>query len=68
MSKARDGAAGPLRNKGFCRAATGATAIEYALIACLVSVFVVGAMSMTGNALTMTYNILNNAMITVVGN
>ena len=67
MSKTLDGAARPVR-KGFGRAETGATAIEYALIAALVSVFIVSGISLTGNGLKMTYNVLNNAMMAVFGN
>ena len=62
-----DGAARPLR-KGFGRADLGATAIEYALIAALVSVFIVSAITLTGNSLTLTYNVLNSAIMTVFGN
>ena len=52
----------------FRRAEKGATAIEYALIAALVSVFVVGAISFTGNGMRATYNVLINAMTGVFGN
>jgi pilus assembly protein Flp/PilA len=52
----------------FGRAEAGATAIEYALIAALVSVFIVGAVSFTGAGLRTTYNILINAMVGVFGN
>jgi Flp pilus assembly pilin Flp len=61
VSKPLDGAAEPVRN-GFGRAETGATAIEYALIAALVSVFIVSALALTGNNLTLVYNVLNAAM------
>jgi pilus assembly protein Flp/PilA len=61
------GAAEPVRN-GFGRAETGATAIEYALIAALVSVFIVSAVSLTGNGLTALYTVLNNAIVGAVGN
>ena len=67
MSDRLDGAAKPVR-KGFGRAETGATAIEYALIAALVSVFILSAIMVTGNGLTATYNVLNNAMVGVFGN
>ena len=67
MTTSLDGAARPVCN-GFGRADTGATAIEYALIACLVSVFIVSAISLTGNSLTSVYNVLNHAMIAVFGN
>lgn len=62
-----DGAA-KLARKGFGRAETGATAIEYALIASLVSVFILSAIMLTGNNLSNTYNVLNNAMVGAFGN
>jgi len=67
VSRPLDGAAKPVRN-GFGRAETGATAIEYALIAALVSCFIVAALSLTGNSVTAVYNVLNNAMIGVFSN
>jgi Flp pilus assembly pilin Flp len=67
VSKTLDGAAKPVRN-GFGRADTGATAIEYALIAALVSTFIVVSLRLTGNSVTAIYAVLNNAMIGVFGN
>jgi pilus assembly protein Flp/PilA len=67
VSKPRDGAAKPAQD-GFGRAETGATAIEYALIAALVSVFILTSVALTGNGLTAIYNVLNSAMIGVFGN
>ena len=67
MPKPLDGAAKPV-HKGFGRAATGATAIEYALIASLVSVFIGTAIMVTGNGLTVVYTVLNTAMVAVFGN
>jgi Flp pilus assembly pilin Flp len=67
VSKPLDGAAKPVR-KGFGRAETGATAIEYALIAALVSVFIVTSVAMTGNSLSAVYNVLNSAMVGVFAN
>ncbi len=67
MFRPLDGAAEPVLN-GFCRAETGATAIEYALIAALVSVFIVSAVSLTGNSLTNVYKVLNNAIVRAIGN
>ena len=52
----------------FGAAEAGATAIEYALIAALVSVFVVGAISFTGNGVKATYNVISNAMVGAVSN
>jgi len=54
--------------KGFGRAETGATAIEYALIAMLVSIFIIGALTYTANGVIKTYNVINNAMVAVFGN
>ena len=67
MSKPLDGAAEPTLS-GFGRAETGATAIEYALIAALVSCFIVSAVALTGNNLTVVYNVLNAAMVGVFSN
>jgi pilus assembly protein Flp/PilA len=61
------GAAKPVRH-GFGRADTGATAIEYALIASLVSIFILSALMLTGNSLTTMYNVISNAMIGAYGN
>jgi len=61
------GATKPVRY-GFGRADTGATAIEYALIASLVSVFIIGAIMLTGNNLTAVYLTINNAMAGAFGN
>jgi pilus assembly protein Flp/PilA len=52
----------------FTRAEAGATAIEYALIAALVSVFVVGAISFTGNGVKATYNVITDAVLGAVNN
>jgi Flp pilus assembly pilin Flp len=67
VPKTVDDAAKPVR-KGFGRAETGATAIEYALIAMLISVFIIGALSYTANGVIKTYNVINNAMIAVFSN
>jgi Flp pilus assembly pilin Flp len=67
VSKPLDGAANPVR-KGFGRAETGATAIEYALIASLVSVFIFSSIVLAGNGLRSVYNVLNAAMVGVFGN
>jgi len=67
VTKPLDGAAKPQR-KGFGCTELGATAIEYALIAALVSVFIVTGLSLTANGVIKTYNVINNAMIAVFGN
>ena len=53
---------------GFGRADTGATAIEYALIAALVSTIIVGSLMLTGNSLATVYTVINNAMVGVFSN
>jgi pilus assembly protein Flp/PilA len=40
----------------FLRDESGATAIEYGLIAALVSVAIIGALSLLGNSLSDTFN------------
>ena len=67
MSGSLDGAVKPVQ-KGFGRADTGATAIEYALIAALVSTIIVASVTLTGNSLSAVYTVINNAMVGVFGN
>ncbi len=67
MLKPLHGAAKPVL-QGFGRAESGATAIEYALIAALISVFIVTSVALTGNGLTSVYTVLNAAMTGVFGN
>ena len=67
MTETPLGAAKPLR-KGFGRADTGATAIEYALIASLVSIFILSALMLTGISMTTMYNTISNAMVGAYGN
>jgi pilus assembly protein Flp/PilA len=67
VSGSLDGAVKPVR-KGFGRADTGATAIEYALIAALVSTIIVASVTLTGNSLSAVYTVINNAMVGVFGN
>lgn len=52
----------------FVRAELGATAVEYALIASLVSVFIIGAIILTGNSMNGMYNVIINAVESVVSN
>lgn len=40
----------------------GATAIEYALIAALIAVAAIGAMSLVGNGLNTTFNAVSNEL------
>jgi pilus assembly protein Flp/PilA len=67
VTKTPLGAAKSVRH-GFGRADTGATAIEYALIASLVSIFIISALMLTGNSMTTMYNVISNAMVGVYGN
>jgi pilus assembly protein Flp/PilA len=52
----------------FSRADTGATAIEYALIAAVISIFIITAVLYVGAGVNTTYNVLINAMSGVFGN
>jgi pilus assembly protein Flp/PilA len=52
----------------FSRAETGATAIEYALIAAIISIFIVTAILYVGSGVNTTYNVLINAMNGALGN
>jgi len=52
----------------FGRAEAGATAIEYALIAALISIFIIGSLLLTGGGMSLTYNVVTNAMLGVFGN
>ncbi|HVT50218.1 MAG TPA: Flp family type IVb pilin [Dongiaceae bacterium] len=52
----------------FGAAEAGATAIEYALIAVLISVFIIGALSFTANGVKTTYNVITNAVLGAVDN
>ena len=52
----------------FGRADSGATAIEYALIAALISIFIITGILFVGNGVTLTYNVIINAINGVFGN
>ena len=54
--------------QNLINASSGFTAIEYALIAALVSVFIVTSVALTGNGLTAVYNVINSAMVGVFSN
>ena len=53
--------------KFFCGDESGATAIEYGLIAALVSVAAIGALTTMGNTLNSLFTTVSNAMNTAVG-
>jgi pilus assembly protein Flp/PilA len=46
----------------FVRDESGVTAIEYGLIAALISVVCIGAMTVVGNQLVAVYNNIGNAL------
>jgi pilus assembly protein Flp/PilA len=48
----------------FLRDESGATAIEYGLIAALVSVVIIGALQIVGSNLTSTFTSVGNALQT----
>ncbi len=57
-----------LKNIGhFCADESGATAIEYGLIAALVSVAAIGALTTMGDTLNSLFSTVSNAMNTASG-
>ncbi len=52
--------------KAFCADESGATAIEYGLIAALVSVAAIGALTTMGNSLNTMFSTVSNSMNTAV--
>jgi pilus assembly protein Flp/PilA len=54
------------RFKHFCGDESGATAIEYGLIAALVSVAAIGALTTMGNTLQTRFGTISNSMSTAV--
>ncbi len=52
--------------KLFCDDESGATAIEYGLIAALVSVAAIGALTTMGNTLNTLFTTVSNAMNTAI--
>ncbi len=54
------------RIKHFCGDESGATAIEYGLIAALVSVAAIGALTTMGNTLQTMFGTISNSMSTAV--
>ena len=51
----------------FVKDEDGATAIEYGLIAALVSVAAIGALTAMGNSLSTMFNTVSSAMSTATG-
>ena len=54
------------RFKAFCNDDSGATAIEYGLIAALVSVAAIGALTTMGNTLNTLFTTVSNSMNTAI--
>ena len=52
--------------KHFCSDESGATAIEYGLIAALVSVAAIGALTTMGNSLKSLFGTVSNSMTNAV--
>jgi pilus assembly protein Flp/PilA len=52
---------------GFIKDEDGATAIEYGLIAALVSVAAIGALTAMGNSLSTMFNTVSSALSTAAG-
>jgi pilus assembly protein Flp/PilA len=48
--------------RGFARNQSGATAIEYGLIAGLISVVIIGAITLVGTNLSSKFNTIANAL------
>ena len=48
--------------KAFCRDESGATAVEYGLIAALVSVAAIGALTAVGNSLSTMFGTVSNTI------
>ena len=48
----------------FCKSDLGATAIEYGLIAALISVVIIAALQLTGNSLKTVFNNVSSALTT----
>ena len=46
----------------FCRDEAGVTAIEYGLIAALIAVVIIGAVTLTGTNLTTTFSSVANSL------
>ncbi len=55
------------RFKHFCDDESGATAIEYGLIAALVSVAAIGALTTMGQSLQTMFGTVSNSMSAAVG-
>jgi len=54
-----------MKIRNFLKNSKGATAIEYGLIAALIAVAAIGAMSTLGKSLSNTFNNVNSQMKTI---
>ncbi len=54
--------------KFFAKSDDGVTAIEYSLIGGLISVFIIGALSLVGNEVQITFDTWTGAVQTAVSN
>jgi pilus assembly protein Flp/PilA len=52
------------RMKKFLKSDLGATAIEYGLIAALISVVIIAALQLTGNSLKTVFNTISSQLTT----
>jgi pilus assembly protein Flp/PilA len=56
------------RIRKFLKSDLGATAIEYGLIAALISVVIIAALQLTGNSLKKVFNNVGSTLSSSVGN
>lgn len=56
------------RIRKFLKSDVGATAIEYGLIAALISVVIIAALQLTGNSLKTVFNNVGSVLSSSVGN
>ena len=56
------------RMKQFFKSDLGATAIEYGLIAALISVVIIAALQLTGNSLKLVFNNVGSTLSSSVSN
>ena len=52
----------------FFKSSVGATAIEYGLIAALISVVIIAALQLTGNSLKLVFNNISSNLSSAAGN
>jgi pilus assembly protein Flp/PilA len=57
-----------LKIRKFFKSDAGATAIEYGLIAALISVVIIAALQLTGNSLQLVFNNISSTLSSAAGN